>query len=59
MVASGLDAISPLATIERGFAIVTQADGSVVQDAAQLKVGDSIEARVTRGTVLAQVTGTR
>jgi exodeoxyribonuclease VII large subunit len=55
----GLDAISPLATIERGFAIVTKADGSVVQDAGELKVGDSIEARVARGTVLAQVTGTR
>jgi exodeoxyribonuclease VII large subunit len=55
----GLDAISPLATIGRGFAIVTRADGSVVQDAAELKAGDSIEARVARGTVLAQVTGTR
>ncbi|MEO6079992.1 MAG: exodeoxyribonuclease VII large subunit [Steroidobacteraceae bacterium] len=55
----GLDAISPLATIERGFAIVTRPDGSVVQDAAQVKKGDRIEARVARGTVLAKVTSTR
>jgi exodeoxyribonuclease VII large subunit len=55
----GLDAISPLATLERGFAIVTRADGSVVQDAAEVRPGDQIEARVARGSVLAQVTGTR
>jgi exodeoxyribonuclease VII large subunit len=55
----GLDAISPLATLDRGFAIVTRSDGTVVQDAADVQAGDRIEARVARGTVLAQVTGTR
>jgi exodeoxyribonuclease VII large subunit len=55
----GLDAISPLATLERGFAIVTRSDGSVVQNAADVKAGDTIEARVAHGTVLAQVSGTR
>jgi exodeoxyribonuclease VII large subunit len=53
----GLDAISPLATIERGFAIVTGPDGAVVQDVAQLQTGDAIEARVARGVVMATVTG--
>jgi exodeoxyribonuclease VII large subunit len=55
----GLDAISPLATIQRGFAIVTKTDGTVVQDAAALAVGENIEARVAHGTVLARVTGRR
>ncbi|MEO6186745.1 MAG: exodeoxyribonuclease VII large subunit [Steroidobacteraceae bacterium] len=55
----GLDAISPLATLDRGFAIVTRADGAVVQDAADVQPGDRIEARVARGSVLAQVTSTR
>jgi exodeoxyribonuclease VII large subunit len=55
----GLDAISPLATLDRGFAIVTRPDGSVVQDAATLQPGDAIEARLARGVVQAQVTKTR
>jgi exodeoxyribonuclease VII large subunit len=55
----GLDAISPLATLDRGFAIVTRADGSVLQDAAEARPGEQIEARLARGTLLAQVTGTK
>ena len=52
----GLDAISPLATLERGYAIVTRADGSVLQDAAEVRAGDEIEARLKRGSVRARVT---
>ncbi|MEO8316113.1 MAG: exodeoxyribonuclease VII large subunit, partial [Pseudomonadota bacterium] len=54
-----LDAISPLATLERGYAIVTGPDGSALQDAATLTVGDVIEARLKRGTLRAQVTDKR
>jgi exodeoxyribonuclease VII large subunit len=53
----GLDAISPLATLERGYAIVTRADGTVLQDAAEVQLGDEIEARLRRGSVRARVTG--
>jgi exodeoxyribonuclease VII large subunit len=52
-----LDAISPLATLERGYAIVTAGDGRALQDAALVKVGEVIEARLTRGTLQARVTG--
>jgi exodeoxyribonuclease VII large subunit len=52
----GLDAISPLATLERGYAIVTRADGSVLQDAGEVRAGDAIEARLKRGSVKARVT---
>lgn len=52
----GLDAISPLATLDRGYAIVTRADGSVLQDAAEAKAGDEIEARLKRGSVRARIT---
>jgi exodeoxyribonuclease VII large subunit len=52
----GLDAISPLATLERGYAIVTRADGSVLQDAADVNAGDEIEARLKRGSVRARIT---
>jgi len=51
-----LDAISPLATLERGYAIVTRADGAVLQDAAEVRPGDEIEARLRRGSIRARVT---
>ncbi len=53
----GLHAVSPLATLTRGFAIVTRADGSLVTDAAALSVDDEIQARLARGSVAARVTG--
>ena len=58
--ARGLQATSPLATLARGYAIVTlAADGRVVTDAAQAPAGTELEARLSRGRVLAQVTGRR
>jgi exodeoxyribonuclease VII large subunit len=52
-----LDAVSPLATLSRGFAIVTRADGTLLTDAALARAGEDIEARLGRGTLLARVTG--
>ena len=52
-----LDAVSPLATLTRGFAIVTRADGTLLTDAAAVGDGDDIEARLARGTLVARVTG--
>ena len=53
-----LDAVSPLATLARGYAIVTrQADGTLVTDAAAVAHGDEIEARLANGTLRARVTG--
>ena len=53
----GLDAVSPLATLTRGFAIVTRADGTLVTDAAAVRSGEEIEARLARGALTARVTG--
>lgn len=55
----GLDAISPLATIERGYAIVTGPDGRALQDVAEVQPGDAIEARLRHGVLRATVTGSR
>ena len=52
-----LDAVSPLATLTRGFAIVTRADGTLLTDAAAVGDGDDIEARLARGILVARVTG--
>ena len=51
-----LHAVSPLATLARGYAIVLDASGHVVSDASALRPGSSIEARLARGTVTATVT---
>jgi len=50
-----LDAISPLATLQRGYAIVTGPGGDALVDESQVKPGDVIEARVARGRIRAQV----
>jgi exodeoxyribonuclease VII large subunit len=52
-----LHAVSPLATLDRGYAIVTVAGSRVVTDAATLAPGARIEARVARGSIQATVTG--
>ena len=53
-----LHAVSPLATLDRGYAIVADAAGKVVQDAVSLAAGDRVEARLARGRFSATVTGT-
>jgi len=58
LAARTLNTVSPLATLDRGFAIVTRAaDGALVTDAASLAVGDELDARLARGKVRARVTG--
>jgi len=53
----GLQTISPLATLSRGFAVVTRlADGAVVHSAAGVNTGDEIEARLASGRLRARVT---
>jgi exodeoxyribonuclease VII large subunit len=52
-----LNAVSPLATLDRGYAIVTVGGVHVVTDASTLAPGTQIEARVARGSVQATVTG--
>jgi len=53
----GLHAVSPLATLTRGFAIVTGPRGELVTDAQAVHVGEEIEAQLARGRLRARVTG--
>jgi exodeoxyribonuclease VII large subunit len=51
-----LDAVSPLATLGRGFAVVTRVDdGALLRDAAQAPPGTEIEARLSKGRLRATV----
>jgi exodeoxyribonuclease VII large subunit len=46
-------ALSPLATLQRGYAVVQAADGSVVASTRQTAVGDDLSIRLADGRVLA------
>jgi exodeoxyribonuclease VII large subunit len=50
-----LHAVSPLATLDRGYAIVHDAAGHVLQDASGVASGAKIEARLARGKLAATV----
>ena len=50
-----LNSVSPLATLDRGYAIVSDGRGRIVTDAGVLKEGDSIVARLAKGEVTATV----
>jgi exodeoxyribonuclease VII large subunit len=53
-----LNALSPVKILDRGYALVFDSDGRLVKDATQLSAGDRISARVSRGTLTAEVKGT-
>ena len=52
---TALQALSPLAILERGYALVFDASGNVLRDARRVKAGDEISARLAKGTVSATV----
>jgi exodeoxyribonuclease VII large subunit len=51
-----LHSVSPLATLERGYAIVLDDKGKAMTDAAGVQEGDEIRARLSKGELLANVT---
>ncbi len=52
---AALEALSPVAILNRGYALVFDANGQLVKDAERLKPGDDISARLARGQVRARV----
>jgi len=50
-----LEALSPLAILDRGYALVFDSTGLLLKDAARVKAGDEISARLAKGTVTAIV----
>ena len=57
--AAQLRALSPAATLDRGYAVVQRADGAVVRDPAEVTAGEALRIRVARGEVAATVVGSR
>ncbi len=54
--AHALDTVSPLATLGRGYAIVTNEKKQIIRQAKQVKTGDHIKAQVGEGQLYCQVT---
>jgi len=52
---SQMEALSPVAILERGYALVFDVSGKLVKDAAQVQAGDEITARLARGEIEATV----
>ena len=48
-----LEAVSPLSTMERGYAVVTSEDGSPITDARQAPPGARVSVRLHRGALVA------
>jgi exodeoxyribonuclease VII large subunit len=54
-----LDTISPLATLQRGYAIVSQLpERRILRQATSVKAGDRVEARLAEGTLVCTVEAT-
>jgi len=53
--ARALQAVSPLATLTRGYAIVSGSDGRALRDAREVAVGAEVEARLAHGRIAARV----
>jgi len=54
-----LQALSPVAILGRGYALVFDDEGGLITDAAKVQPGDMISARLAQGTLNARVTGKR
>jgi exodeoxyribonuclease VII large subunit len=58
--AAGLDSLSPLAVLGRGYAVCWNADGTaIVRDAASVRPGDPVRVTLERGELDCRVTASR
>ncbi|KAF1721298.1 exodeoxyribonuclease VII large subunit [Pseudoxanthomonas wuyuanensis] len=53
--ARSLEAVSPLATVARGYALVTREDGTLVRSVAQVASGDAVQAQLSDGKLRLRV----
>ena len=51
-----LNSVSPLATLDRGYAIVLDSHGKAMTDASTVESGDEIRARLSKGELIANIT---
>ncbi len=56
MLAQKLEVLSPLAILNRGYSITTRiSDGKIIKEAAALKIDDTVETKLGKGTFVSKV----
>jgi exodeoxyribonuclease VII large subunit len=55
LAAASLDALSPLAVLQRGYAIAQDAAGKPLRDAAEVLTGDPVRVRLSKGSLQTRV----
>lgn len=55
LAAASMDALSPLAVMQRGYAIAQTAEGKLLRDARTVSVGDAVKIRLATGRIGATV----
>jgi exodeoxyribonuclease VII large subunit len=53
-----LESLSPFAVMSRGYALVYNSDGTLLRSAVDTAIGQTVRARLARGTLVAEVTQT-
>jgi exodeoxyribonuclease VII large subunit len=57
LAATSLDALSPLAVLQRGYAIALDGEGRLLRDAKSVSAGDRVEVRLAKGRLETRVEG--
>ena len=55
---ASLDALSPLAVLDRGFSITENETGAILRDAENVKIDDKVKIRLAKGKIDAKVLST-
>lgn len=55
LAAGALDALSPLAVLQRGYALAQDRDGKLIRDAGKLQIGDAVGLRLAKGALRCRV----
>lgn len=56
---TALQSLSPLAILDRGYALVFDSEGKLLKDADRVQIGDTVSTRLARGQIDASVTRKR
>lgn len=56
--AANLEALSPIAVLSRGYAIAKDSSGTIISSINDVSTGDSLDIRVSDGTITATITAT-
>lgn len=55
LASASLDALSPLAVLQRGYAIAEDSDGKLLRDAKSVAIGDAVRVRLAKGRIDARI----